>query len=144
MTQNPTQIRNDELDQWRHTVIADLRDLIALLSTTTRDQIPTPDIYVSVYSVEAPTDDDPYAYAQLTPEHVRAAMAASPGHWRKASYENQITYTKDIGEAVRYRFHVSRATTCQQVQVGTKTVEAVPEHEVPVYEWRCDTPELEV
>jgi hypothetical protein len=144
MELSPIEMRIAELDEWRVQVIRELRQLAELLASTSRDQIPTPDIGVSVYSVERPADNNPYAYAPLTPSHVRAAMAASPGNWRKTSSENRVMYVKCIGDTIRYYFYVSRSTTCRQVEVGTKVIPAEPEREVKVYEWQCDTPDVEV
>lgn len=144
MDQTPSQIRNDELDIWRSKVIDSLRDLADILKSTPRELFPTPDINVSVYSVETPTDDDQYHCTPVTPAIVRAAMAAAPGSWHKFSANDHISYYKDIGDPLSFRFHVSRSTTCTKVQVGTKEVPAVEAHDEPVYEWRCDTPEVEV
>jgi hypothetical protein len=77
-------------------------------------------------------------------EEARAAREAARGGWRKQTSptDNYITYEHgDNGDqqfnqwSVTYALHVSKAATCERVQVGTKHVE---EHDEPVFEWKCD------
>lgn len=144
MEMTPSETRALELSNWRVEVIRSLRALADLLATTSRAAFPTPDIYCSVYSIDEPTDENPHASRTLDVEDARIAMANAPGNWRKYNYEGSLAYIKDVGDPIRVRLEVDRSRTCTRVQVGTKTVEAVEAHEEPVYEWRCDTPELEV
>lgn len=144
MEQTPSQIRNGELLEWRIKVINELRYLAQLLEVTELNQFPTPNVYCSVYTKPAPTDTDIYNEPPITPADVRQAMAASPGHWSKLSWDNQISYAKSLGAAIRVSFEVSRSQVCERIQVGTKIEPATPEREVPVYEWRCNEPMPEV
>lgn len=144
MDQTPSQIRNGELAEWRMKVAGDLEMLADCLRATSHDEFPTPQLHIGVWSIETPTDDDIYACPGVTQEHVRKAMAALPGEWHKYAGQDTITYSKAFGDTIRMAFYVNRSTTCRRVQTGTKTVEATEAHDEPVYEWRCDTPELEV
>lgn len=74
----------------------------------------------------------------------RGAMASAPGGWRKGttaasnfiSYEHGDYDPEDPARwNVVYRIHVAKDdSTCERVQIGTKFV---PEHEEPVFEWKC-------
>lgn len=138
MEQSPSQIRNGELSKWREQVIRDLRAFADALEATTNEQFPTPYVSFSLYSIEVPTDDDPYACRNLTFDDARLAMAALPGKWRKTVNDNGLYYAKQFGETCRVYLNIDRSATCERVQVGTKHVEATEAHDEPVYEWRCN------
>jgi len=73
-------------------------------------------------------------------DKVRELMGRSPGDWNKEDAGAWIAYNKRFLVGGRtfatYTAYVSKASTgtCQQVQVGTRHVEA---HDEPVFEWRC-------
>jgi hypothetical protein len=70
-------------------------------------------------------------------------MTHLSGTWTKkyndynVSYVKPFTNSQTYSGSIRLVLSVERSQVCERVQVGTKTVEAVPAHEAPVYEWRC-------
>jgi hypothetical protein len=56
-----------------------------------------------------------------------------------------ITYTKKFEgdeygrSSVAYEVSISKSKTCERVKVGTRHVDAVPEHDEDVYEWKCES-----
>lgn len=67
----------------------------------------------------------------------RAFMAEAPGGWEKKDSGDYWAYDRKFAGRVTYTAYVGREQLCQRVQVGTKTVEAVPEHDEPIYRWEC-------
>lgn len=137
MTEMTFRNRLRELSEHRAACIRDLRALADLLENTAEPGFPTPEVYAAVYSVSEPRADDPYSWAPTTLADVHMAMAAAPGDWRKTAYADEIRYAKKIGSAISVSFPVDRATTCKRVKTGTRHVEAVPAHDVDVFEWQC-------
>lgn len=77
---------------------------------------------------------------------VHKVMAASPGGWSKedsSDYPSTV-YRKTFGTSeetsAAYVVNISKASTCQRVQVGWRHVEAQPAEDVPVYKWSCPQP----
>jgi hypothetical protein len=62
--------------------------------------------------------------------------------WKKEDNGNYIHYSRTWGpnDRVSYSIYVdkSTSTTCHQVQVGVKSVDAVPAHEEPIMKWVCE------
>lgn len=140
----PCSLRNATLNTRREALIRDIRALADMLEANCRAAIPTPEVYVSIYSVAEPTSDNPYAVRPVDVGDVRLAMRYAPGHWRKHAAEDHLSYVKDIGDTIRMRFEVDRSTLCRRIQTGTRRVEATEAHDEPIYEWVCDGSEPEV
>lgn len=140
MQLNPSEQRQLELANWRVEVIRGLRALAESLACTTQEQFPTPDVSVSLWSIERPTDADIYNCQPVTTEAVRTVMAAIPGGWNKYAATDYVSYSRKFTEAIKLRMQVNRSTTCAKVKVGTKVIPAQPERTEDVYEWRCGDP----
>jgi len=75
------------------------------------------------------------------------AFAKAAGRVDKDAVGSTFWLRKKFSQKVQLDFNAQRDEVCEQVQVGTKMVEAQPErievheaveaHEEPVYEWRC-------
>lgn len=122
----------------REATIASLRELADALENTPMISLPTPRVCAYQYLGADPTPDAVDVEPLLTVSHVRSAMRHIPGGWSKSQAESATEYVKTFTGRLKWTFRVCRSTTCEQVQVGTRIVPAVPEHEEPVYEWRCD------
>jgi hypothetical protein len=83
-----------------------------------------------------------------TMDEAREARSSAPGGWVKDNNaaSSWVTYHHDASPGpdadavavkwqVRYSLNVSKADTCERVQIGSRHVE---EHDEPVYEWKCD------
>ena len=88
-----------------------------------------------------------------TLQEAREIMAASPGHWSKQNLSYAFVYTKTFTpelEDFKYRevqfsvyvYKSEESTGCRRVDTGRvrhiDAVEAVEEHDEPIYEWVCD------
>lgn len=77
----------------------------------------------------------------LTDEESRKGRRGTTG-WNKSHSGNYIQYTRTWGPFGRVSFSIyvdkSTTSTCHQVQVGTRIVPAVEEHEEPVMKWICE------
>lgn len=65
--------------------------------------------------------------------------------WTKSTTEDYFQYTLRFApdnpefNGTNYIVYVQKSEqTCRRVQVGTKHVEAIEAHDVPVYEWQCE------
>jgi hypothetical protein len=103
----------------REDLIAGIRDLAAFLESH-------PDVPV----------DNVLAYSYPDLGSARKATHLS-GHWTKEYAGNLIDYIKSFEPRVRLSLSVMRSEACKLVQTGTRHVEAVPEHDEPVYGWDC-------
>lgn len=78
-----------------------------------------------------------------TEEEARKARQGTHG-WEKqvGKLYPETHYVRHFGGddagRVTYVMLVPPADTCKQVKTGTRIVEAVPEHEEDIMEWRCD------
>jgi hypothetical protein len=113
----------------RSEFIANLRALADFLEAN--DTLPVP---YSTYVTHYPS----------TLDEARTARKGTNG-WIKENDKNSayVTYARRFGGdeygygTVGYEMTVSKRNSCKRVQVGTTHVEAVPEHDEPVYEWDC-------
>jgi hypothetical protein len=71
-----------------------------------------------------------------TIEQVRKATHLS-GDWTKRYIEGQVCYQRAFDQDIDVTLYVARDQVCTKVQTGTRHVPAVPEHDEPVYEWKC-------
>ena len=75
---------------------------------------------------------------------LEAVVRAFGGRWTKHE-ANNLYYVFGHFGPFRLKVYLNRAEVCDRVQIGTVRVPAVPErvipaspeHEAPVYEWRC-------
>lgn len=77
-----------------------------------------------------------------------AMVARAMGHVDKFWGDNSIHLLKRFGKEATIAYLADRDQVCERVQVGTRVEPAYtipareeqhePEHEVPLYEWRCD------
>lgn len=98
----------------------------------------------SLYTPDPEFDTDGiqqmYYDRALTIADARQVLRNAPGRWKKSVGDYSISYTRDYGNGVEFVLGLNRSQQCTKVQVGTRTVPAVPavpEHEEPVYEWDC-------
>lgn len=85
--------------------------------------------------IEMPYTMGGAVFVELT--EVRAFMAEAPGGWDKKDSGDYWAYDRKFAGHVTYTAYVARENLCRKVQVGTKTVDAVPEHDEPIYRWEC-------
>lgn len=119
-------------------------DLVAgmrkLADDIEQGRVPAPyGLYLSAgYTYEQVADQYGYhGMNQLTTDDARRAMTLAPGGWEKTQQRDSIHYTKEYARRITLELTIDRSTICERVQVGTRLVPAVEEHEEPVYEWNC-------
>jgi hypothetical protein len=86
-------------------------------------------------SIELPYEMGGAVFVELY--EARAAMQAAPGGWSKDATDNYWAYERTMPGNVKYTMYVNRADICRKVKIGTMHVEAVPEHDEPIYKWDC-------
>jgi hypothetical protein len=86
-------------------------------------------------SVELPYEMGGAVFVEL--DEARAAMQAAPGGWSKDVTDNYWAYERTMPGSVKYTMYVDRANLCRKVKIGTRRIEAVPEHDEPIYKWDC-------
>lgn len=123
----------------RDEIIKGLRTLADLLED--QPDFPAP------YDVELPIFYSSLPNGRLGPpiiaDDARAAMAVAPGGWSKDYSDSYVTYRKDFSEVVALELILNREAVCRKVQVGVKHIEATEARDIPVYEWVCESDELE-
>jgi hypothetical protein len=103
----------------RDLFISGLRELAGFLDDNPQIPVPvTQDFYVFT-DVDAARD-----------------MMAGTGTWDKDYNGEYLSYIREFG-GMDYRITVARDQVCERVQVGVRHVDAQPERDEPVYEWKC-------
>lgn len=85
--------------------------------------------------IEAPYAMGGAVFVELA--EARDFMAEAPGGWDKRDSGDYWAYGRQFAGHVTYTAYVARENLCRKVQIGTKTVDAVPEHDEPIYRWEC-------
>lgn len=111
------------------------------------------DMFESHPAFPAPYDIELQIFYNLRPDgglgpditiaDVRAAMTLAPGNWSKSYSDSYVSYRKDFSEFVAIELTFGRETVCRKVQTGIRHVEATDARDVPIYEWICESDELE-
>lgn len=70
------------------------------------------------------------------------AAIARIGGWRKVYTNDYFNLVRDFDGGVSLQVFTDRASVCERVVVGTKTVPAVPEHQAEIVEWVCEEASL--
>jgi hypothetical protein len=83
-----------------------------------------------------------------TKEQLTEAAKAAP-YAEKHVWEDSFKLEIPFSECLEASYHSTRSEVCERIQTGTKIVpaeperitirEAIPEHEEPVYEWKCSS-----
>jgi hypothetical protein len=119
----------------RHEVITRLREFADFLEANPEAPVP--------YAENIRFD----IFAYTKEEFVKYAKSVG-GKLDKKSYDGYMTLRRMFGK-IQYDINVAREKVCERVVTGKKlvaAVEAVPEHEEDITEWRCTSilqPEVE-
>ena len=124
------------MDENRHEVITRLREFADFLEANPEAPAPWADcIRFDVFALSKQ-------------EFVRYAKVIG-GHLQKVPGYSGVMVLRRLFGKIQYDINVAREQVCERVVVGKKTVaavEAVPEHEEEITEWRCTSilqPEVE-